>query len=100
MAIKCDPRTPKVVRTDHGYFSMLEFEEDIWVMQIRAKKQGEGTRLLRQLISYARGAGKNLHGLINPDETGMNAERMVRWYRRLGGEYNSANNVMTLRINK
>lgn len=90
------PEDIQIIRVGGGYFSFLEFEEDLWIMQIRADK-GKGNRVLRRMISHARKLNKNLNGLINPDNTGMNAERMKRWYDHFGGE-SCANNTYRLRI--
>ena len=96
--ITCGPEDVQVVRVEGGYFSFLEFEEDIWIMMIRAEEKGAGNRILREMVRTGKRLNKNINGLINPDSGGkMDDERMKRWYSHFGGEA-CANNSFRLRI--
>ena len=46
--ITCVPEDVKVVRVEGGYFSFLEYEEDIFNMMIRDEDQGSANRILRK----------------------------------------------------
>jgi hypothetical protein len=100
MTISLGPEDVQIVRVEGGYFSYLEFEEDLWIMKIKAEEKGAGNHILREMIRTARRLNKNLNGLINPDKgSSMNDERMKRWYAHFGGEPCN-NNSFRLRIRK
>lgn len=79
----------QVFRVDGGWFSFLEFENDLWVMNVRAETRGSGNRILHALMDKARELGKNLHGRVNRMSVdGMDNRRLARWYERNGGTVN------------
>lgn len=84
MPIAQNLNDPNVLEFETGVVKYLEFETDIWVMEVRAKKRGDGNRLARSFIEYARKRGKNIWGKANPDDSGMSLERCKRWYASMG----------------
>ena len=69
-----------------GAIYYFEFDEGIFVQDICSEKPGKGTLLAYRFIRYARQKGKDIYGHISPDCSGMDAERMKRWYALLGGK--------------
>ena len=72
---------------DLGYYSYLDMEKTMFIMNIKAKKKGAGNKLIRILIKHAKEANKVIMGNINPQTIdGMTAERLERWYKIFGGD--------------
>ena len=97
MSIELGRGDEQVIHVDGGWFSFLEFEHDLWVMNVRAETRGAGNRILRALIKKGHELGKNLHGRVNRMSIdGMNDRRLARWYAHNGGTVR--NGCVTLRI--
>lgn len=84
-----------------GYVHLWEFKENIWVLDINADKRGEGNKLMKCLIDYAKKrGGKTLYGNVNAQRAGMSNERLKKWYEFYGCRptYMASNeNAITLR---
>ena len=69
-----------------GYFSVTDYQNDLWVSNIVANKPGDGNKLVSALKKYAKDRGKTIYGYINPMSEGLSKERLELWYARHGGE--------------
>ena len=67
-----------------GWFEVLELPQGIWVMNI-CSESGEGNRVAKALLAFARERGKDLYGEINQMSDGMENKRLKRWYQAYGG---------------
>ena len=81
-----------------GAIYYFEFDEGIWVQDVCSEKPGKGALLAYRFMRYAKKKGKDIYGYINPDGTGMDAERMKRWYALLGGEMVPTANFEAMRL--
>jgi len=71
-----------------GRVKYMEFENDIWIMDVFTQKRGTGTRLAREFIEYAKMTGKSIYGQAKPKEhhSTMDLNRLIRWYGLLGAK--------------
>ena len=72
----------------YGFFSITPHEDKnvLWVTNIKATKKGDGNRVLKAMLKYAKDRGMTLAGELNPFEPGMSKERLQKWYELQGGE--------------
>ena len=68
-----------------GFFSVTQYQNDLWVSNIVSNKRGDGNKVLKAMIKYAKDRKKTLYGALNPT-SGMSAERLGKWYERYGGQ--------------
>lgn len=71
-----------------GKIEYFEFENDIWIWDLKADARGTGTKLVREFIRYARCVGKNVYGRAKSDnsEDAMDNSRLMRWYKSFGAK--------------
>jgi hypothetical protein len=84
-AIKCNPDKPTRHEVNGGYYDLMEFEDDIWVMHLFAEP-GKGVRVFRHLISYAKDLNKNLYGNAEPDTSRISRKKLKLFYEYHGAE--------------
>lgn len=86
--ITYDPNNPDIMEIENvGRVEYLEFEETIWIWNVYSYQKGKGTQLARAFIRYARSVGKSIYGRAKAKDnvTSMELDRLMRWYRKLGG---------------
>jgi hypothetical protein len=69
-----------------GYFSVTEYQNDLWVSNIVANKRGDGNKVFRAMMKYASDRGKTLYGAVNQMSPGMDNQRLKKWYLKMGAE--------------
>lgn len=84
-------RMPQVINVDGGFFSVVDYGDELWVSNIVSYKRGDGNKVVRELIKYAKDRSKLICGYINPLSDGLNRDRLEKWYKHFGGEVVNGN---------
>ena len=71
-------------QVDGGWFDYLEYPAAIYIVHMEADKRGDGNRVLRQVVEFVRGRGKEIWAAVAPSGE-MTAERVRRWYEKALG---------------
>ena len=76
-----------ILTNEDGVISYWEYENYLWIMDIRATRAGAGNRLMRKLKKIVTKIGKPMYAQILPTKDGgMSAERLRKWYLNNGAE--------------